>query len=140
MGWNKTLTWLTFGAANLQDRKSGTWSLDARFGYGVTDFEHDSAYILSLPLIGLALGGLGVYLHEAHFIAWVDPNDFEGFHVPRPGYDPRKHKDTEICQECEEKHSVLPEGFFTPKPDRDLWNLVRGKKVEISIGPRFEGA
>ena len=144
------MEWLVLGAASIVKRSEkceGQWSLQARMD--ATDFEHDSAYVLQLPLIGLTLDGLAVYNHIAHFVAWVDPNNPGDFHVPRPGYDPTKEDGATICKRKEcvktEKgvtshgHVIVPEGFYVPPFDLELFKMVRGKKVEIRMGPVFEG-
>lgn len=142
--------WLLLGSVSIVkrggDRHPGQWSLQARMD--ATDFEHDSAYVLQLPLIGLELDGLAVYNHRTHFIAWVDPNRPEDFHVPGPGYDPRKEEGAHRCKDpaCQkddkgkkvEPHVIVPEGFYVPPFNLDLYKMVRGKKVEICVGPVFE--
>lgn len=75
--WDTKIEWLEFGQAQIRsqmDRPDGRWRLEGRITEGVTDFEHDSAYALRLPLIGLQLGSLTVHYHTTHFTAWVDPN------------------------------------------------------------------
>lgn len=142
--------WLILGSASIVrrggDRHEGQWSLQARMDS--TDFEHDSAYVLQLPLIGLQLDGLAVYNHHAHFVAWVDPNNPGDFHVPSPGYDPRKEEGAHRCKHPQclkddkgkkiEAHIVVPEGFYVPPFNLELYKMVRGKKVEIRMGPVFE--
>lgn len=132
--------WLHFGQANLDshDRKK-THTLKAYLA-GATDFEHDSAHALQLPLIGLTFEHL--FYHRVCFLAWIAPDagpDPDGrwadFHVPRPGYDPRKHEDAEECTVCETKHIVVPEGFYLPPFDNELYQAVKGRRVEVRIGP-----
>jgi hypothetical protein len=136
------LRWLTLGQSRLRrahDRDDGCWQLAAYLTAGVTDFEHDSAYALQLPLVGLHFKS--VEYQRATFEAWVDPNpnDLSSFHVPRPGYNPMKLPEAYICKmkgQCaKEPHIIVPEGFYVPPVDEDLWLLVRGRRVEIRIGP-----
>lgn len=138
--------WLVFGQAQLRNdtRRDGSFQLSARMIEGVTDFEHDSAYALQLPLIGVAFDSLVVHYHETHLAGWIHPDDQDGFRVPGPGYDPRKHKESRICKEktClgdhPKGHVIVPEDFFVPPHDLDLYRRVRGKRVEIVIGLHFE--
>ena len=148
LDWEKKTTWLQFGAAQLRtqkDRPDGRHRLEARMTEGVTDFEHDSAYALRLPLVGLFFEG--VEYHQSTFSAWIDPNDdpngggrFTDFHVPRSGYDPTKHPETHKCKQCKgkESHLIVPEGFYVPRFDKELYEAVRGKRVDIRIGPTFK--
>lgn len=143
LDWQTRATWLVFGQGRLRFfEKKHTWQLAAFLKDGASDFEHDSAFALQLPLIGLQFEG--TEYHQSTFVAWVDPNGdepFQDFRVPRPGYNPMKHKDAILCRKgrCkEEPHIMVPEGFYVPKYDPELYRAVRGKKVEISIGPAFK--
>jgi hypothetical protein len=97
-----------------------------------TDFEHDSAYALSLPLIGLEFQG--VHYHQTQIRAWVGVNP-EHFHVPLPGYDPTKHPKAVVCTNCPKKHPIVPEGFYFPPFERELFKKIRGREVLIKVGP-----
>jgi hypothetical protein len=93
-GYTRT-PWLRFGQAQLSsqsERHTGRSRLEARMTAGVTDFEHDSAYALRLPLIGVQFDGLLVRYHTTFLIGWIDPDAEEDFHVPGPGYDPTKYE------------------------------------------------
>lgn len=137
--------WLIFGAAQLRHQKEsspdGRFRLEGRMTSGVTDFEHDSAFVVRLPLIGVQFDGLLIHNHYAFLVGWVDPDGADDFHVPGPGYDPTKHKDAHRCKmkECVKEdpksHIIVPEGFYVPPFDPELYKLVRGKRVEIRIGP-----
>lgn len=149
LDWNRDsvrrpeIDWLKFGQAQLCRQKEssfeGCWRLEAYLKEGVTDFEHDSAKALSLPLVGVQLAPIGIDYHRTHLIAWVDSSqdDYENFHVPRPGYNPMAHPKAYICESehCEAPHPIVPEGFYIPPFDVELFNFVRGKKVEIIVGP-----
>jgi hypothetical protein len=131
------IEWLTLGASSVRYNSSThKHSLEARLGGGATDFEHDSAYAIRLPLIGLKFDDLLVYNHQTRLVGWVDPEDEENFRVPRPGYDPTKLPDAFTCKECKgkDKHVIVPEGYYVPPRDRDLYRAVRGKRVDIVIG------
>jgi hypothetical protein len=149
MGFDSRLLWLMLGEASLRsarDTPDGRWFLEAFLPEGVTDFEHDGALALRLPLIGLMFKG--VRRHTLRATAWIDPNeDLESngkwaeFHVPRPGYNPMKHKEAFLCKtgRCAEKpHTMVPPGFYVPPFDEELYLAVRGKKVEITLGLTHE--
>lgn len=127
------IPWLIFGQAEVRNEERICW-LDARMTEGVSDFEHDSAHALRLPLIGLKFEQ--VWYHTTYITAWVDPNNPDGFHVPRPGYNPMKHPDAEVCEAdyCGEPHPIVPQGYYVPPFDKELYEAVKGKKIEIIIG------
>jgi len=148
LDWETKIKWLEFGEANIRsqrDNNDGRWSLNAYMGGGVTDFEHDSAYALQLPLIGLRLGSLAILYHQTRLDAWIDPDAADkfsqDFRVPRSGYNPMGHKDAHVCKQCKDEskgHVIVPEGFYVPPFDLELYQAVRGKRVEILIGPTFK--
>ena len=129
--------WITLGQASLRKSGRGGWELFARMD--ATDFEHDSAYAINLPLIGLELDS--VYYNRCNFVAWVNPNLGEldpNFRVPTSSdYDPTKLEDAYMCEMdgCEKSHPVVPENYYQPPFNRKLFEKVRGKKAEISFGP-----
>ncbi len=160
LGWDdegrdEKISWLRFGEAQIRtDQKpTGTSRLEAHLGDYACDPEHDTGYALRLPLIGLQLDGLAVHYSRTYFTAWVDPacGTGEGFHVPRPGYNPMKHpKATECngkydgkknwCKWGEGKpHIIIPEGFYVPPFDPELYRAVAGKRLEIIVGARLKG-
>lgn len=139
MSWaDRDFEWLVLGEAQLTSRDGGNkgWQLRAYLTSGVTDFEHDSGYALRLPLIGCELDS--VYYHSTHIVGYIDPElrDHPDFHVPRSGYNPMKHEDAIECEECEgDPHIIVPEGRYVPPFDIELFEAVKGKRVEIHIGP-----
>lgn len=136
--FREAFRWLEFGEAELRNDERICW-LDARLTAGVTDFEHDSAHALRLPLIGLTFQHL--WYQNAYFKAWVNPNDPDGFRVPRAGYNPMKLPDAYTCESdyCkEEPHIVVPEGYYCPPYDEELYEAVRGAELEIIIGLRHK--
>jgi len=136
---DRDFKWLVLGEAHLTSRDGGNkgWNLKAYLTSGVTDFEHDSAHALDLPLIGVQLDS--VYYHSTHITGYIDPEmDSSSFRVPLPGYNPMKHEDAIECNDdrCEkDPHIIVPEGLYTPPFNRGLFDAVRGKRVEIHIGP-----
>lgn len=145
--WNEqnAIDWITCGQANLQhNERQNIWMLKVYLTEWVTDFEHDTSYAFQLPLIGLSFQSLDY--HQTTFAAWVDPNNLEGFRVPRPGYNPMKLPDATRCKgrksdycKIGEPHIIIPEGYLAgPPTDLELYKAVRGKKVEIRIGPVYK--
>jgi hypothetical protein len=133
--------WLLFGSCQVRFfENKHSWWLSAYMTSGVTDFEHDSAYALRLPLIGMTFDG--VEYGSTLLRAWVDPEGTDDFCVPTSSeYDPTKHPDATTCNydRCaEDPHIIVPEGFYVPPFDRQLFERVRGRKVEIRIGPARE--
>lgn len=140
--------WLLFGEANIRvdGRESTAW-IEAHLSGNACDAEHDTAWAFKLPVIGLSLGKMGVHYSKTYFNAWVDPDAERYFHVPRPGYNPMKHPKASICdgvydikkhKYCKwndkKKHVIIPEGFYVPPFDRELYEAVKGKRIEIVIG------
>jgi hypothetical protein len=129
------IRWLRFGQANLQYHEHSKQCVLKAYLGDATDCEHDSAYILQLPLIGLTFQS--PLYHTMEFSAWIDPNGFEEFRVPRDGYDPASLPDADRCKMkgCRKGHLIVPPGYYAgPKPDRELFEAVRGKRVEVSVG------
>ena len=108
--------------------------LNAYLTAGVTDFEHDSAYALRLPLIGVKV--TSIRYQTTILEGWVAPRDLDEFHVPWPDYNPMKHPDAFECDNCsrEEKHIMVPEGNYVPPTDKELYRYVAGRRVMIRIG------
>jgi len=137
--------WLVLGQATLRNDhnsndKVNRWELRSYLN-GATDFEHDSAYTLVLPLMGVEFKGVEYHTTEVTGIIPVDClTEFgESFHVPLPGYNPLKHPKTEPCQHCErnhrEPHVIVPEDLYTPPVNRELYELVKGREVLIRFSP-----
>jgi hypothetical protein len=113
-------------------------------GHGACDPEHDTAYALRLPLIGVEFEWADH--HQFRFHGYVepglDPTDRHNtFHVPLPGYDPTTHPKAETCngkKNCKwgdgKKHVIVPEGFYVPSFNPELYKLVAGKRVVILMG------
>lgn len=97
-----------------------------------TDEEHDSAYALSIPLIGLRYSG--VRYQQTSVKAWVAPRDLEGFNLPPQGYDPRKGARTCKDPACKDKHHFVP---YLPPVNPDVYRIVAGLEVEMTFGPAF---
>ena len=130
--YGNKVPWLILGEVEVRNEGKICW-LSAYLTEGVSDFEHDSAHAVRLPLIGLKLDH--VWYHTTYITAWIDPNDSESFHVPKPGYNPMKHPEACMCEAdyCE-PHMMVPPGYYVPPHDAELYEAVKGKKIEISIG------
>lgn len=140
--WDWQVQWLLFGACNILALRDGRQHyLEGRAVAGLTDFEHDAVVLVRLPLIGLMFDKLMVHGHTTHLVGWVASSDEEAdFRVPRPGYDPANHKDAFTCEDqrcAKEPHRIVPEGSYIPRFDRELYEAVKGREVEILIGPAF---
>lgn len=123
--------WLRFGQAQLRMEEHSCW-ISAYLASGVTDFEHDSAYALKLPLIGVKYKY--TMWHDSHFEAWIDPNSEDDFRIPPVGYNPMAREDIHICENCEKPHIIVPEGCYLPPVNKNLFEKVKGRRVEIVIG------
>ena len=140
-GRDRQNLWLDFGEAKLQKRGNGnqpsSWCLSSYLAEGATDREEDSAFALSFHVMALELAM--VMGHHVVFEAIVDPTQGDSFRVPRPGYNPLLHPDTIICQNeaCLKHphgaHPIVPEGFYTPPHDHELFEAVRCRPIEIHI-------
>ena len=134
--------WMTLGECKLMrpiERSPMRWWLAAYLTGGATDFEHDSAYALRLPLLALHFDMWE--MGQAWFYAIIDPNDADAFRVPPPGYNPMGHKESYTCEEghCKkEPHIVVPEGLYVPPHDPKLYSKVACRPVLITIGVTHE--
>lgn len=128
--------WIFAGQASF-DRVSeryDTQLLRVYLGHGATDFEHDSAYALQLPLYGPFFKR--VDYHRTVLRAFIPPDlPLCDFNVPEPGYDPFQLDGTHDCKECQNPHPVVPQGSYVPKGTEDRLSKVRGLRVELSFGP-----
>lgn len=136
--------WIHCGRIKLQgpDRRGyRPWILSARAREGVTDLEHDSAYIFQIPVVGVELE----FIENGwtYLSGWIggEPDDLR---VPtKPDYDPAKLPGAEICEDCEyrdesegKSHPIVPEGYWAgPPASRKIWEQLVGRKLEIRLGP-----
>jgi hypothetical protein len=147
--WDTRFEWIICGEVGIRQHEGhhdfygGTSQLTSYLDKGATDFSHDSAYARSLPLIGLTMDS--IHYHQTRLHAWINPNEditdggSSEFRVPEPGYDPTKLEGAFECEDehCEKKHIIVPEGFYFPPHNAKMYDLVKGKKIEIMIGPVF---
>lgn len=133
--------WLRVGQVEMHKRDRNTiWTLSS-YLLDATDFEHDSAYLFRLNLIGVGLHPLGLGNGVTRISAWLEP-DHEEFHVPDEHYDPLKLPETQTCPSCkggegEEPHLMVPPGFYIPKPNPVLHAelFALGARITIITGP-----
>jgi hypothetical protein len=131
--------WLVLGQVNLR-MDMYPMELKAYLPAGVTDFEHDSAWAMVLPLIGVKLNSL--HYHTTEIEAYVAPRQLENFRVPWPGYNPMEEEDAEICTHghCKkDPHPMVGMDRYTPYSDPTLYKAVEGRLVRIRIGPAPRG-
>lgn len=123
--------WFTAGRADLRQEAMGGTELLIRYAGGVTDFEHDLAFALRLPLIGLKFETC--YNGAVEFSAWVDPRNERGFRVPAVPVDPAALPGTVMCdnEQCGNPHPIVPEGWYAPPHDPALFAQVAGRRVKI---------
>jgi hypothetical protein len=112
----------------------GIWSLGA-YLLNATDFEHDAAWLLKMELVGVELDSMTY--GQTCIQGWIRADHSEAFRVPSAGYNPVKHKDATPCREKDcrrgEKHIIVPEGFYVPPENPELFNIVRGRRIEITM-------
>ena len=126
--------WLKAGASRLRltDRDSMVWTLDAYYDDGVTDQEEDSAFVYTLPLIGVTFDCAWGTLTT--FKAFLHSLDFGQFRLTEANYSPATDPEAFTCERCEEKHLIIP--HYVPPQTQDTFNLfkrIRGAPVEIQF-------
>lgn len=136
--------WIRFGEIVLRERDShnhrGIWRLGA-YLQNATDFEHDSAWLLKFELVGVEFTSIDY--GQIRFQGYVKADDEDDFRVGNADYNPLakakscKGTQKEYCRlgEPHEPHVIVLEGFYVPPPNPDLFNIVRGRRVEIVTGP-----
>ena len=128
--------WIECGRIEIQSRgEKFPQLLAARADYGVTDFEHDSAYIFRIPVVGVRLDM--VYQGGTTLVCWI-AGDADDLRVPTSSdYDPTKLPGAFRCTDCEKHHDMVPEGAYAgPPPDPKLFALLVGRRLEIRFGTR----
>lgn len=132
-------TWITCGRIDVRfpDRRGARpATLSARANHGVTDFEHDSAYIFQIPITGWDVSFVSNGMVYAECVIVGDADDLR---VPtKPGYDPTKLEGAYACEDkhCDKPHGVVPEGYFAGPPTSEtVWRNLVGRRLEIIFGP-----
>ena len=135
--------WIRLGEIMLRQRDShnhrGVWQLGA-YLQNATDFEHDAAWLLKIELIGVEF--TSVEYGQTHFQAYIKGDDENDFRIGNADYNPLAHPKAKRCkgtakEHCrrEEPHVIVPEGFFVPPENPELFNIVRGRRIEVTTGP-----
>lgn len=129
--------WLTFRGLVLRER-----TLGARAAAGVTDFEHDSAWLFSMPVARFWLEFVDQDM--TIILAVVGRPGILGDVVRVPqvhGYDPTRLPGAHRCTTCEDGHWIIPEDHYSgPPTPSELTREVSGCTLEIQIAPRGFGA
>lgn len=136
--------WIKLGEIALRERGNpfkGVWSLGA-YLLNATDFEHDSAHLLRMELVGVEF--TAVEYGQTRFEGFIRGDSEEDFKVGGPDYNPLKEKGAKECKGTKKDyckwgdgkpHPIVPEGFYVPPVNAELFNIVRGRRVEVITGP-----
>lgn len=132
--------WIQLGEIMLRERDAshyrGVWRLGA-YLQDATDFEHDSAWLLQIDLIGVEF--TAVEYGQTRLHGYIKADSEEDFRIGNADYDPiaagKECKGTkkEYCRRGT-PHVIVPEGFYVPPVNAELFNIVRGRRVEITTG------
>ena len=136
---HRSKKWIVMGQARLVKRQGSgirPWTLDA-YLENATDFEHDSAYAISLGLLAVEFDS--IYYGRTEINAVIDPHDIDSFCVPPPGYNPMELPDAvpctdKRCIEADGPHIIVPENYYSPPVNRELFPAARGRFVKITFG------
>ena len=125
------LNWLELGVADLRASGDGSF-LGARLRDGITDYEHDSAYLVHIDLLGIVFKGC--WNNVGHYEAYLTP-EAKHIRIWTPDFKP---EDAEGATQCDYEHCKphLMIEKFTP-PMYEFAHLVAGKKVMITMGPKW---
>lgn len=127
--------WILCGEINLTYRENADiWMFGARLADGTTDVEHDSAWAFRFDLVGIRLKYIDY--GATHIEGWIrgDPGGAEDTRIAKAGFNPKKVKGVEKCTSCEDKHIILPPGHYLPAADPAYFDMVRGRRIEITTG------
>lgn len=132
--------WIQLGEIMFRENHDlrGTWLFGAYLSNS-TDFEHDAAWLFKMELIGVRFTSCAY--GQTSFEGWIKSDDSGDFRVPPPDYNPLKHKDASKCggtakEYCKrgEPHVIVPEGFYVPPENPELFDIVRGRRIEVTTG------
>lgn len=130
--------WMRLGQIRLQKRSDHAhaeiWDMFA-YLQNATDFEHDSALVFKMELVGVAFDGFDY--GRTRFSGWIK-GDPDSFRVPNQDYNPLEHPKATRCKmkECANPHLIVPEGCYIPLPNPEMLSLVVGRRVEVVTGPK----
>lgn len=134
----KSHAWIHTGDIEInehpQTHQRGLWTIEAK-RYGVTDAEHDTAVMFRFMLGGAAFSmASGGRVWIDGFIAGDDP---ERFRVPQPEWDQLEGAVKCLSSHCKTEnaqHLIVDNGKYIPPPNRELFDMLRGLRVEIITG------
>ena len=126
--------WIRLGEIQLREHNSnhrGVWMLSA-YLLNATDFEHDSAHLLKMDLVGVTF--TAVEYGQTRFEGFIRADDEDCFRVGGPDYNPLE--EATRCKRCrgKEAHPIVPEGHYVPPLNTELFNIVRGRRIEVVTG------
>ena len=134
--------WIKLGEIMLRERGNnfkGIWQLSA-YLLEATDFEHDSAHLLKMELVGVEF--TAVEYGQTRFEGFIRGDMEDDFRVGGPDYNPLALPETKQCKGTKkdyckrgEPHPIVPEGYYVPPVNAELFNIVRGRRIEVITGP-----
>jgi len=127
--------WLEFGQCSIVNENNNCF-IGGRMRDGITDFEHDSCYVVRIDLIGLQYKY--THNHVSTFDAWLTTNPKE-IRIHSSDFRPENLEGPDgpyQCEECSPRHLILPEGYYVP-PMYEQARIVAGQQVVITTGPRW---
>lgn len=135
--------WMRLGEIQLRARDNyhfrGIWRFSAYLS-NATDFEHSPANVMSMELVGVEFTDISY--GRTSFQAWIKSDEPDDFRVPPAGYNPLRHKDTSPCKDknCkrDEPHLIIPEGNYIPPINFELFEQVKGRRIQVSTGLRHK--
>lgn len=123
--------WIRLGYIRVSIDEDGDGLLEGIIGRGATDPEEDVPRVLRLPIGILSQRSF----HGAPEITAVILAQSTSFRVPPPGYNPFAEPGARICQTCEDKHPIVPEGFYVPPENKPAYAAARGRIIRLSFRP-----
>lgn len=126
-------TWIQASGISLVDRGNtharGSWLLEARWP-NITDLEHDLAVAVRMNLHGVNLHMINN--GRVWIDGFIDGDDPTTFRVPVPGWNQLDGATRCRQRDCRGPgHLVVNEGLYVPPPNLELFDMLRGLRVEI---------
>jgi hypothetical protein len=129
---DRYVPWITIGEVRIL-RLDGRdeWILSAEAADHSTDETHDNIKILALRLCGVTFKNV---MHHGcvYLVGTICAEESNDFRVPPPGYEPKAQRNSITCVTCDEHHPLIPGAHMPPK-NPELFERLKGRKVEISI-------
>lgn len=125
----KSFRWITSGGLHTQFNSGlNLWTIGCRWTAGVTDREHDSAWVFKFDAVGLTFDQL---INGWTFLKGFIGGDSEDFRVPNSVDEVRLRDQT--CTRCDKPHQFAAQ--YLPPENFVLWNKMRGLPFMIQMGP-----